>query len=170
MNDINLETIDVKLLKKQKQGLVDLASQLTLKHDKPIVKILDGVINLLDYIQDAIQLEAVTFNLLYNSPRKDDLKFVCPECQDIHQLEQIGTVDTEITDILHIRRDGELVYGNVRTEGQNGIEEFRCAGCGWVITDEDGVNITEDEELAKWLKKQYYNKPTKPTKQRKGKQ
>ena len=163
MNDINLETIDVKMLKQQKLALVKHLAEPNWKPE--FKKNMGGIINLLDYIQDTMELEPEEFDAFYNCPRKDDLKFVCPLCGCRH-LDQTSTVDLELKRVLHIRHDGELVYGNVRTDGQNGVEGFVCSGCEFIVVDDQQVNITEDTELAKWLKKQPYNQHKK---QRKGK-
>ena len=172
MNKVDLTTIDVKLLKKQKLDLVTMANDIQnrdkLSKDRPEIVVLNGVINLLDYIQDAIELEPITFDLMYNKDKKPSLKFICPRCQ-CESLLEICDTDTVINPITRLNPNGDHEYKESRGGDDTQVRCYQCADCDYEIvmpTDHAGYTYTVNDcvALAKWLKRQPYNKTQKQRK------
>lgn len=166
MNQVDLKRIDWRLFKRQKQKLIDLALKLETDGNGKAVKALDGVITLMDYLQDAQELEAATFECLYPpiSRRVHQLKFICPDC-DHDRIEEVVSTDTLINPIVRLDKDGDHEYEPCRPEGATEVLEYRCAYCAWIISNASG-DIRDCVELAEWLKKQPYNKHKKQRKKK----
>jgi hypothetical protein len=64
-NEINLDSIDWKMFKKQKEMLIRLAATSNKHGFLKQEEALDGVINLLDYIQDCHDMEPGLFVRMY---------------------------------------------------------------------------------------------------------
>ena len=64
-NEINLDSIDWKMFKKQKETLISLAATSSKSGLYRQEEALDGVINLLDYIQDCHDMEPGLFVRTY---------------------------------------------------------------------------------------------------------
>lgn len=164
MNAVNLSTIDVKLLKKQKAGLMAVARDKLRPDDMKNIGVIDGIINLLDYIQDAIELEPVTFNLLYSRSKKGDLKFKCPNCIST-QLEELCQTDGVSSLITRLDAKGDFEFGPLTGNSDTQVYGYQCAGCGTGVEDSKGQYINDPVSLVNWLKKQPYNKKQRTVKQ-----
>ena len=143
MNKVDLKSIDWDMFKKQKRALVQLADSLG-----KVTKIgmfvdmtnkLDGVINLMDYIQDCYDMEQPLFNKLYGKADGTGLpalKFVCPVCGD-SKLEEVCNTDTVINEITRLDPEGDHDYGETRAGDDTEVDHYQCATCGHVLVDED---------------------------------
>jgi hypothetical protein len=79
----------------------------------------------------------------------DGLKFICPSC-DSHRLECVedGPYTSEV---VNIQKEGDFDYGEINASGD--VDRFQCLNCGFVLTDVADEPINDNEELAKWCKK-----------------
>jgi len=77
------------------------------------------------------------------------LKFTCPDC-GCNRLEccEEGYYSSEVLDI---DEEGIFDYGNIDASGD--VDRFQCLECGYVLKDCADEPITDDEDVAYWVKK-----------------
>lgn len=84
-----------------------------------------------------------------------DLAFVCPNCED-ETLEMVERCLLGST-LAAVEEDGHIEIINSGEVWDGEIERFQCAGCGWVVFNDDGTvveSVVELHEIAKergWL-------------------
>ncbi len=78
----------------------------------------------------------------------EEIKFICPACK-CGQLECVmdGIHHCEVTKIT----PDEFEYGEYESDGM--IDRWQCLNCGYILTSEIGENLTENDEIVKWVKK-----------------
>lgn len=77
------------------------------------------------------------------------LKFKCPECGG-NKIEIVENT-IAVSEITEIKEDGNFEYGPVdNIDGETSC--YQCSKCGFVITDEDGNDISDNESLVDWIK------------------
>ena len=82
-----------------------------------------------------------------------DYWFKCPDCGRC-RLEEIQVNVTVATRIEDIGDFGDLIYGDQTNDG-GVVDRYQCENCGTHITDENGSDITDEEDLLEVI---YYNK------------
>ena len=75
--------------------------------------------------------------------------FVC-ECGG-KQLEEVMDQCVISSEMSSIHPDGEVEYDE-QTNHYGEVQRYECSTCSKAITDADGDNITDPEELFNWLK------------------
>ena len=85
------------------------------------------------------------------SKKRTALKFKCPNC-DSEQLESIETNVVLSSEIATLNEDGDFDYESPLMDGGE-IDRFQCFKCGYVLRDSDGKNLTNNEEVVEWVKK-----------------
>jgi hypothetical protein len=82
-------------------------------------------------------------------PKTDNpYRFTCSSCGG-HVIEEI-MVKVVVASTLIIHHDGDVDYEDQTNEGGE-VERFQCEGCGAVLV-EDGVAITDREQMVEWIK------------------
>ncbi len=79
---------------------------------------------------------------------ENTIVFKCPKCGH-NVLEWIGS-GTHYCNIERIYDDGIIEYGFIESEGDT--DRWQCNACGYVLTNEYGEDIINEEELIEWLK------------------
>lgn len=173
MNKVDLKTIDGELLKQQKGSLLRAIHYLAGNRcwAEAGTDRLRGILHLLDYIQDAMELEPEKFNRIYKVAAVQGLKFICPGCKcSTGGLEEVISLDTAINPIIRLDSEGDHDYGPMTSESDTEVLEYQCSLCGWVPPRDASVEdaIRDCVSLADWLKKQPYNKEKKHAKKSSG--
>ena len=98
---------------------------------------------------DARLLLAKAVGQLCRETATDGMKFTCPDC-GTHRLECIedGPYNSEV---LNIDEDGDFDYGEINANGM--VERFQCLHCGYILVDSDDINLTFNEDVIEWIKK-----------------
>ena len=79
------------------------------------------------------------------------LEFKCPEC-DCTKLE-CCEVNAYVTSIItDLDEDGDFNYGVPVIEDSQ-VDAFQCVECGFRPQDKNKIDICDNLELIKWLKK-----------------
>jgi len=81
--------------------------------------------------------------------KNKNLIFTCPECGE-HRLECVleGVHTCVVTSMPD---SGNFEYGNIESEAD--VLYWQCIGCGFVLKNKQGDNITANEDVVKWIKK-----------------
>ena len=83
------------------------------------------------------------------------LKFKCPKCSHT-VLEEVLTDVVQSSTCDCITEEGIVDYGLVSYDGGN-LDRYQCLNCGFVLKNEEFKwPVSDDEELAKWLKENCY--------------
>ena len=79
-----------------------------------------------------------------------ELIFVCPECGS----NELGSIENVLTTypVFIIKEDGDLDYGPPSTHDSTVIA-YECLDCGYQLTKDNGVLITDCLEVPKWVEK-----------------
>jgi len=78
--------------------------------------------------------------------------FYCPGCEkNVTKMEEILSYATVATS-LEVLKDGELSYG-ARACIDGEVERYQCYSCGYILRNENGNPITEEEKVIEWLNK-----------------
>jgi len=87
-------------------------------------------------------------------PAKKDilLKFKCPKCGHT-ELEEVMT-DCILTSVIGvIDGEGAVDYDDKRITTTDGeVHHYQCVACGFILSDNNDVDVNNNEELAEWLK------------------
>jgi len=75
------------------------------------------------------------------------MKFICPDCKS-NKLEccEDGPYSSEVTDI---DEEGDFDYGPI--EGDGTVDRYQCLTCGYILRNEDGSPIDDNEEVVEWI-------------------
>lgn len=108
------------------------------------------VYNGADYTAAMVVFQKCLNEIPYN---EDGLKFVCPECEhnsEHNKLEccEDGSYSSVIDNIDH---NGDFDYGNIIANGM--VERVQCSACGYVLKDDNEENITDNEAVVEWVRR-----------------
>jgi uncharacterized Zn finger protein len=78
------------------------------------------------------------------------INFVCPTCEG-ETLEEVSFSVTQSATITAITDNGYLDYGEISYDGGE-LNHFECLNCGFIVTDEHRIPITDGKLLIKWLR------------------
>ena len=156
-NKMNLDTIDWQLFRTQKLELMKAVSGLS--RNKKAKSALDGILILLDYIQDCHDMEPELFAKLYHGAKMPPgLKFKCPKCKGA-RLEEVNPDCTVISLITRIDPEGDHDYWRPVIETNAGSDGhwYQCVNCGLQVVEKEGDIINDCVQLSEWLKSRRYN-------------
>lgn len=78
-----------------------------------------------------------------------NLKFICPECgSKILECVENGTFTSVIKNISD---DGDFDYAPILAN-ESDVQFFQCTYCNFIVMDDNGEKITNNEDLIKWIK------------------
>lgn len=99
------------------------------------------------------------------------LKFICPECGDTHltEVQTVLTTRTPVTKIDVVSED-EIYQqefdgyeynpaDEVHTQGDGSEIWWECTRCGYIVKDDEGLEIHDSVTLGQYLAARPYNKP-----------
>lgn len=158
-NPIDLSTIDWKQFNVQKASLVDILYHRLFPEDQQ--ESLQGILNLMDYLQDCWDMEPRLFRKMYaDANKKPGLKFVCPSCGGT-ELEEVCDTDGLFNPITRLDPESNFDFGPSRGGDDTQVSNYQCAGCDYVPSMNEGrddeYTINDCVELVTWLKAQSYN-------------
>ena len=79
------------------------------------------------------------------------IKFVCPSCKSLMGLEEIMCDVVQSTTFDYIDIMGfEIDYTHSSTDG-GVVDRFQCVECGYILTNSNGTEIIDTEDLCAWL-------------------
>jgi predicted RNA-binding Zn-ribbon protein involved in translation (DUF1610 family)/rubredoxin len=81
--------------------------------------------------------------------RKKGLTFTCPECGK-HRLECVMD-GIHSCDVTSIPESGNFEYGDLESEAD--VDRWQCLECGYILQTKNGDNITANEDVVAWIKK-----------------
>lgn len=160
-NKINLDTIDWRLFRSQKLELVKVVNGI--RRNKKAKVALDGILVLLDYIQDCHDMEPRLFARLYGGTASEPgLNFRCPKCKSA-RLEEVNPDCTVVSALMRIDPEGDHDYGRPKIETNPGSDGhwYQCSNCGLQVADSEGFVINDCEQLSEWLKTRRCNRRQK---------
>jgi predicted RNA-binding Zn-ribbon protein involved in translation (DUF1610 family) len=143
--------IDWKLLRTQKEVLIQTINYLGSSENQ---EGLDGLLNLIDSIQDYAADElgiAEVFAEDEVEEQNQGLTFRCPHCKST-KLEEVMSDVTVVSEIVKIREDGDLDYGEQINDGGE-VAQYQCVKCGFFVGEGEFGPVTDCVELAAWVKK-----------------
>ena len=159
-NKIDPDTIDWRLFKSQKLELLKIISGI--HRNKKTKSALDGILVLMDYIQDCHDMEPRLFSKLYHGIKPTPgLKFRCPKCKG-ERLEEVNPDCRVVLLLTRIDYEGDHDYQStmpqIETNSNSDGHWYQCANCGLQVTDSEGFVINDCVQLSEWLKTRRYNR------------
>lgn len=94
-----------------------------------------------------------------------ELEFKCPLCK----CTQLECIFTGCTCPVKVFKDRDIEFGDTQSWGD--AERWQCAGCAFILANEDGGVIISDEDVSNWItdncrsKKEDDKKPKVTTKE-----
>jgi len=85
------------------------------------------------------------------------INWKCPKCDNVRGIEEVQINVATSHVLIEVHEDGDAEFGEVSWDGGE-VDRFQCMNCGWTIEAEHCPpfkhNVTEYQELFKWLKKE----------------
>ena len=159
-NKIDPDKINWRLFKSQKLELLKIISGI--RRSKKAKSALDGILVLMDYIQDCHDMEPLLFSRLYHGAKTSQaLKFRCSKCKGV-KLEEVNPDCRVVSLLTRIDYEGDHDYQNtmpqIETNSGSDGHWYQCANCGLQVTDSEGFVISDCVQLSGWLKTRRYNR------------
>ena len=77
--------------------------------------------------------------------------FECPECgENGNSFIECVLDGVHHQTVSKIDEDGSVIYNHIESEAT--VDRFQCESCGYVLENEDGSRVDNEEELIEWLK------------------
>ncbi|MCX6984079.1 MAG: hypothetical protein NT118_04910, partial [Lentisphaerae bacterium] len=142
-NKMDPDTIDWRLFKVQKLELLKVVNGI--RRNKKAKSALDGILVLMDYIQDCHDMEPELFSKLYHGAKSmPGLKFRCPKCKG-EKLEEVNPDCSVVSLLTRIDYEGDHDYQNtmpqIETNSNSDGHWYQCVNCGLQVTDREGFVI-----------------------------